>query len=65
MMHLRLLTVLLCVGISAGCMEQQKKLGKNTFGNDLEFLKKHTDVIVLSDAKGTGQVAVLPKMQGV
>ena len=64
MMHIRLLIVLLCVGILAGCTEQQKKLGKNTFGDDLEFLKKHTDVVVLSDAKGDGQVAVLPKMQG-
>jgi len=64
MMHLRLLVVLLCVGILAGCMEQQKKMGKNTFGNDLEFLKKHTDVVVLSDATGDGRVAVLPKMQG-
>ncbi|HUT45805.1 MAG TPA: DUF6786 family protein [Sedimentisphaerales bacterium] len=64
MRHSRLLIVLLCVGILAGCMEQQKKMGKNTFGDDLEFLKKHTDVVVLSDAKGAGQVAVLPKMQG-
>ena len=64
MMYLRLLVVLLCVGILAGCMEQQKKMEKNTFGNDLEFLKKHTDVVVLSDVTGDGQVAVLPKMQG-
>ncbi len=64
MMHLRMLIVLLCVGILAGCMEQQKKMEKNTFGDDLEFLKKHTDVVVLSDATGDGQVAVLPMMQG-
>jgi hypothetical protein len=64
MRHLRLLVVLLCVGILAGCMEQQKKMGKNTFGDDIKFLKKHTDVVVLSDATGNGQVAVLPKMQG-
>jgi len=64
MMHLRLLIVVLCFGILAGCMEQQKKMGENTFGNDLEFLKKHTEVVVLSDATGAGQVAVLPKMQG-
>jgi len=63
-MHLRLLSVLLCVGILAGDMEQQKKMEKNTFGNDLEFLKKHTDVVVLSDATSDGQLAVLPKMQG-
>ncbi len=64
MRYLRLLVVLLCVGILTGCMEQQKKMEKNTFGNDLGFLKKHTDVIVLSDETGDGRVAVLPKMQG-
>ena len=64
MRHLRLLIVLLCVGISAGCMEQQKKMGMNTFGDDLKFLKKHTDVVVLSDETGDGQVTVVPKMQG-
>jgi len=64
MIHLRLLVVLLCFGILAGCMEQQKKMAKNTFGDDLKFLKKHTDVVVLSDETGNGQVAVLPKMQG-
>jgi hypothetical protein len=50
--------------ILAGGMEQQKKMEKNTFGDDIKFLKKHTDVVVLSDATGDGQVAVLPKMQG-
>ncbi len=64
MRYLKSLIVLLCVGILAGCMEQQKKMGKNTFGNDLEFLKKHTDVVVLSDETGDGRVAVLPKLQG-
>jgi hypothetical protein len=64
MRHLRLLVVLLCVWILAGCMEQQKKMEKNTFGDDIKFLKKHTDVVVLSDASGDGRAAVLPKMQG-
>jgi hypothetical protein len=64
MRHLRLLIVLLCVGIFAGCTEQQKKTGTNTFGDDLKFLKKHTDVIVLSDETGDGQVTVIPQMQG-
>ncbi len=36
----------------------------NTFGDDIEFLKKHTDVVVLSDASGDGKVAVIPQMQG-
>jgi len=64
MRRIRLLIVLLCVGVLAGCMEQQKKMGKNTFGDDLEFLEKHTDVVVLSDETGDGRVTVLPKMQG-
>ena len=64
MRRLRLLIVLLCIGILAGCMEQQKKMEKNTFGDDIKFLKEHTDVVVLSDSTGDGQVAVLPKMQG-
>jgi len=63
-MYLRLLVVLLCVGVLAGCMEQQKKMGANTFGDDLKFLKKHTDVVVLSDETGDGQVTVVPQMQG-
>jgi len=45
-------------------MEQQKKMEANTFGDDLKFLKKHTDVVVLSDETGDGQVTVVPKMQG-
>jgi hypothetical protein len=35
-----------------------------TFGGDLAFLKQHTEVVLLKDSAGTGQVAVLPKMQG-
>jgi len=63
MVQARVLIVLLCVGISAGCLEGQKKMAKNTFGNDVTFLKKHTEVVILSDAAG-GRVAVLPKLQG-
>ncbi len=64
MVQVRVLVVLLCAGISAGCLEGQKKMAKGTFGDDLEFLKKHTDVVLLSDATGDGQVVVLPRMQG-
>jgi len=35
-----------------------------TFNDDLTLLKKHTDVIVLSDAARRAQVAVVPKYQG-
>ncbi len=34
------------------------------FGDDLAFLKKHTDVIVLSDKAGQGKVALAPAWQG-
>jgi hypothetical protein len=45
-------------------VEEDTKMAKNTFGDDIEFLKKHTDVVLLSDATGDSQVAVLPRMQG-
>ena len=35
-----------------------------TFRDDLAFLRKHTDVIVLSDEQGTAQVALAPVLQG-
>ena len=37
---------------------------QRTFGQDVAFLKKHTDVVILSDASGNRQVAVSPKLQG-
>lgn len=35
-----------------------------TFGDDLAFLKKYTNVFVLSDESGKKQVAVVPEYQG-
>jgi len=64
MAHVRILIVLLCAGISAGCLQGETKMAKKTFGDDLEFLKKHTEVVLLSDAAGDSQVAVLPQLQG-
>jgi hypothetical protein len=42
----------------------QQKAATPTFGDDLQFLKKHVEVIVLSDASGTRQVAIVPAYQG-
>lgn len=42
----------------------QEKMSAPTFGDDLAFLKKHVDVIVLSDKTGAQQVAVIPAYQG-
>jgi hypothetical protein len=67
MKHARLLGVLLCIGILAGCQEvsmRMEGMAKDTFENDMTFLNKYTDVVLLSDTTGDGQVAVLPKMQG-
>lgn len=38
--------------------------GAGTFGQDLEFLKQHTEVVVLEDKSGKAQVAVVPAWQG-
>ena len=55
-----------CIGILAGCAstDGDGKMAKNTFGDDVKFLKRHTDVVILSDASGDSQAAVIPQMQG-
>src|SRR6185369_7377788 len=35
-----------------------------TFAQDVEFLRQHTDLVVLSDRSGAAQVAVAPAWQG-
>ena len=35
-----------------------------TFAQDVEFLRQHTDLVVLSDKSGAAQVAVAPAWQG-
>ena len=41
-----------------------EKAACSDFGDDLVFLKKHTEVLVLSDALGDARVAVAPAWQG-
>ena len=38
--------------------------GDRLFADDLSFLRKHTTVVLLSDAKGEAQVAIAPAWQG-
>jgi len=64
MTRIKLLIVLLGIVLSAGCREEKTKMEQKTFGDDLAFLKKHTEVVILSDASGNGQVAVSPQFQG-
>jgi hypothetical protein len=49
--------------LGACVLAQGSALGA-TFGDDLAFLKSHTDVVVLSDQAGRARVALAPKMQG-
>ena len=49
----------------AGMSAQKQVTGEGSqFERDLDVLKEHTDVIVLSDETGTAQVAVVPAYQG-
>src|SRR5688572_13309020 len=57
----------------AGCKERKESedsvsVGSQAtqpdFGNDVEFLKKYTDIILLEDSSGKGKIAVSPALQG-
>ena len=50
-----------CAGLSTGCTRSSDG---PTFGEDLDFLKKHTDVQVIQSADGQAMAAVVPSMQG-
>jgi hypothetical protein len=64
MRYVKLLIVLTCIATLAGCVEEKTEMAQKTFGDDLVFLKKNTDVVILSETSGNGQVAVLPTLQG-
>jgi len=63
-MRKKLLIALLGSIVLAGFAEGQAKMAKKSFGDDLAFIKKYTEVVLLSDASGQSQVAVAPKLQG-
>ena len=50
--------------VFAGCVTAGSQTQKQTFRDDLVFLRRYTEVVVLTDRSRQGQVAVLPKMQG-
>jgi hypothetical protein len=56
-LHTLLLTPLILVMTMNAC-------DAATFGDDLKFLDKHTDVVVLRDASSQAQVVVVPAWQG-
>ncbi len=66
MKGLKLLVVLAGAAALTGCagLQESEKMAERTFGDDIVFLKKHTEVILLSDTTGNSLVAVSPQMQG-
>ena len=48
----------------AGCGEKTPSERGATFQADLEFLKRHTNVVLLNDISNQAQVAVVPAWQG-
>jgi len=63
-MRFKFLIYVVWVAAMVGCAEQGTKMAKQTFGDDLAFLKNHTEVILLKDESGSGQAVVLPALQG-
>ncbi len=64
-MSLRLSCLLVVLVALTGCSTSGLlKGGGGTFGDDVAFLEKHTDVVIIKDSTGQGQVAVLPELQG-
>src|ERR1700723_3339059 len=61
-MKLALLTTALFLMITA--TTPSARAGGATFGDDITFLKGHTDLVVLQDKSGQGKVAVAPVWQG-
>jgi hypothetical protein len=50
--------------ILASAASMAPKSNAATFGEDVAFLRQHTDIIVLSDTKGVAEVAIAPAWQG-
>lgn len=75
-MSLRIVALLSMASIVAGCATDDSKsksasvkeaatqVQEGGFADDVAFLQAHTEVVILKDRSGKGQVVVLPKMQG-
>ena len=50
--------------LAAGLLAFGGHASAATFGDEVAFLKQHTDVVVLSDKAGTSEVVVAPAWQG-
>lgn len=62
-MKMKMVMVLLLA--AAGCSSTEVSMsGEKNFGQDVAFLQKHADAIVLADPTGQAKVAVVPAYQG-
>lgn len=52
------------LAVTCGCHSTKEANVSGTYGSDLSFLKKYSDVVSLTDASGKSVVAVVPKWQG-
>jgi hypothetical protein len=61
--------VIIALSVLSGCVgpaqqEAIKATGTSSFGEDIDFLKQHTSIIVLENATGKSKIAVSPALQG-
>ena len=66
MFYKEMITFLVILFLGAGCspVPQTESEEPETLGDDLEFLRQYTDVVVLRDESGERQVLVAPAWQG-
>jgi hypothetical protein len=55
---------LVVLSFFTSCQNMQMEEQPRMFKDDLKFLRKHTDIAVLSDESGQSQVIISPEMQG-
>jgi len=63
MLRLRNLAVL-GLAVFSGCISVPKGGSRVSFHDDVQFLRKHLEIVVLSDKSAKGQIAVAPSLQG-
>ena len=56
--------IILNIALLGGCISIPSQNNKTTFQDDVDFLRKHQDVVVLSDKSSLGQLVVAPALQG-
>lgn len=63
-MNNKLISIFLLIVLTMTCQSIKEKEKVMTFDEDLEFLKKHTQTILLSDQTGQAKIIASPSMQG-